>query len=139
LGGFLKKGGAYPDSVIRLFRRGKARLPEENVHEQLKVKGKVGYLKNPLLHFADPSFSRYLERANRYTDLTAQELVKQNPGKNILSILNYMLIKPSITFYNLYFRHKGFQDGFRGFIWALFSGFHYFYAYAKYWAIETDH
>lgn len=134
LGGFLTKGGAYPDSVIRLFKRGKARLPEKSVHEQLKVEGNIGYLKNPLLHFADPDFARYLERANRYTDLTAQELETKNPGKNIFQVLNYMLLKPIMTFTMLYFRHKGFQDGFRGFIWALFSGFHYFYAYVKYWS-----
>lgn len=134
LGGFLNKGGAYPDRVIRLFRRGTARLPEKSVHEQLKVNGKVGYLKNPLLHFADPNFQRYLQRANRYTDLTAQVIKEINPGKNILTILNYMLFKPTYTFLKLYLRHKGYQDGFRGFIWALLSGFHYFYAYTKYWS-----
>src|SRR5438132_972972 len=33
LGGFLTKGGAYPDSVIRLFKKGKGKLPELTVHE----------------------------------------------------------------------------------------------------------
>src|SRR3989344_8275695 len=36
LGGFLKKGGAYPDKVIRLFKKGKGRLPEVSVHEQIR-------------------------------------------------------------------------------------------------------
>lgn len=139
LGGFLMKGGAYPDSVIRLFRRGKALLPEVSVHEQLKVEGKVGHLKNPLLHFADPDFARYLKRANRYTDLTANELQAKNPGKDIVQVLNYMAVKPLLTFIKLYFRHKGFQDGFRGFIWAIFSSFHYFYAYVKYWSLPSGY
>lgn len=137
VGGFLEKGGAYPDSVIRLFRRGKARLPEVSVHEQLKVTGEIGHLNNPLLHFADPDFSRYLYRANRYTDLTAQKILNENPGKSIFTILNYMLVKPLFTFCSLYFRHKGYQDGFRGFIWALLSGFHFFYAYTKYWSSNS--
>jgi len=134
LGSFLTKGGAYPDSVVRFFRRGKGILPEKSVHEQVKIDGKVGYLKNDLLHLADPNFERYLLRANRYTDLTAEELRKKNPGRGIWPIFYYMMLKPVLTFINIYFRHKGYVDGFRGFIWALFSSAHHFYAYVKYWS-----
>src|SRR3990167_1295015 len=49
LGGYLTKGGAYPDSVIRLFRKGKGILPEVSVHEQVAIDGEVGYLKNDIL------------------------------------------------------------------------------------------
>ena len=133
LGGFLTKGGAYPDAVIRLFRRGKGRLPQISVHEQVAIDGEVGHLKNDILHFADPSFERYLLRANRYTDQTAREIKEKDPGRGVITLIYYMVIKPIATFLTIYFRHKGYQDGFRGFVWALFSGFHYFYAYVKYW------
>lgn len=133
LGGYLKKGGAYPDSVIRLFKKGKGRLPEVSVHEQVRIKGGVGYLRCDIVHFADPTFKRYLLRANRYTDQTAQELEKKNPGRGPIPVIYYMIVKPLATIVNIYVRHKGYQDGFRGFIWALFSGFHHFYAYVKYW------
>ena len=135
LGGFLTKGGAYPDSVIRLFRRGRGRLPEVSVHEQVKIDGEVGGLKNDLLHFADPSFFRYLTRAARYTEQTKEEIKKLNPGRGVFPVVNYMIVKPAITFVKIYFRHKGYVDGFRGFIWALFSSAHHFYAYVKYWQI----
>lgn len=137
LGGFLNKGGVYPDSVIRLFRKGKGRLPEVSVHEQVAIAGEVASLKNDLLHFADPTFTRYLERANRYTDLTAYQIASEDPGRGVLALLYYSLIKPLAVFGNIYFRHKGFLDGFRGFIWALFSAFHYFYAYIKYWEKQS--
>ncbi len=133
LGGYLNKGGAYPDSVIRLFRLGKGRLPEVSVHEQVKITGKLGHLKENLLHFADPDFERYLKRAIRYTDRTADELRKENPGKSIVQVIYYMIAKPMLTFLSIYIRHKGFEDGYRGFIWALFSASHHFYAYVKYW------
>jgi len=48
-------------------------------------------------------------------------------------MIHYMFIKPLAVFLSLYIRHKGFLDGFPGFIWALFSGFHYPMAYMKYW------
>lgn len=133
LGGFLTKGGAYPDSVIRLFRRDKGKLPEKSVHEQVEIDGEVGILKNDLLHFADPSFERYLQRANRYTDLTAQEIIKKDPGRALVPFVFYTVVKPTVTFLNIYLRHRGYLDGFVGFIWALFSAAHHFYAYVKYW------
>lgn len=133
LGGYLQKGGAYPDSVIRLFRRGRGRLPEISVHEQVKIDGEVGHLKSDILHLADPTFERYLTRANRYISLTTQEIKQKDPGGGILAILNYMIFKPIITFLRIYFRHRGYLDGFRGFIWALFSAAHHFWAYVKYW------
>lgn len=77
----LKKGGQYPDPTIRFYKNGKAHLPCENVHEQAKVEGTVGWLKNDLEHYADTSFSLYLLRANRYTTLLAQELQEKNTKK----------------------------------------------------------
>ncbi|KKP94031.1 MAG: Lipopolysaccharide biosynthesis glycosyltransferase [Parcubacteria group bacterium GW2011_GWA1_36_12] len=133
LGDFLTKGGAYPDSVIRLFRKGKGILPEKSVHEQIDINGEIGHLKNDLLHFADPDFARYLKRAQRYIGETSENISKADPGRGINQIIFYMLIKPSLTFLNLYFRHRGYRDGFRGFVWSVFSGAHHFYAYTKYW------
>src|SRR3989344_4358786 len=107
LGDYLKKGGAYPDSVIRLFKKGRGRLPEKSVHEQIKIDGEVGHLENDILHLADPTFERYLKRAIRYTDKTAQELKKTDPGKQTVQIIKYMFVKPLFTFISIYIRHKG--------------------------------
>jgi len=133
LGKFLKKGGQYPDYVIRLVRKGKAHFPCKSVHEQIRIEGKTGYLKNDLIHLTAPSFSRYLQNSNRYTSLTAQELLKENTPLNFFSQLNYLFWKPLKTFFLLYFRHKGFIDGFPGFVFAIFSGFHHLIAFVKYW------
>jgi len=137
LGGFLTKGGAYPDSVIRLFKKGKGRLPQISVHEQVHVEGRVGKLKNDILHLADPTFSRYLARANRYTKHTAQEMEKRNPEKNIRTLLYYSFLKPYLTFFKIYIRHRGYKDGYRGFVWAVFSSYHFFFAYVKYLKKDT--
>lgn len=132
LGGYLKKGGAYPDSVIRLFRKGKGRLPEISVHEQVEIDGETGHLENDILHLADPDFARYLMRANRYTDQTAQYLKKKKITFGPVSVLQYTFVKPISTFISIYCVHRGYIDGFRGFIWALFSAAHHFYAFVKY-------
>jgi len=137
LGKWLKKGGQYPDYVIRLIKKGKAHFPCKSVHEQIKVKGKLAYLKSPLIHFSSPSFSRYMMNSNRYTTLTALELMKKNVSLNFFSQLKYLFYKPLKTFFILYFRHKGFMDGFHGFVFAIFSGLHYFIAFVKYWEKKT--
>lgn len=133
LGKFLKKGGVYPDYVIRLVKNGKAHFPCQSVHEQIKVKGKVGYLKNDLLHYADPDFDRYFSRFNRYTDLTAEKLSKTQIKPSLFNLLNYLLFKPIFDFLNRFFRHKGFIDGYQGFLFALFSSLHHPVAYLKFW------
>lgn len=130
---WLKKGGQYPDPVIRLFKRGKAHLPQKSVHEQMKVDGEVGKLQGHLLHYTAPTFSRYLTNANRYTSLTAEEMKNDKEKISFFNIIKYIITKPFITFISLYIRHKGFIDGFEGFIFALFSGLHWPIAYMKYW------
>lgn len=139
LGEWLKKGGAYPDPVIRFFKKGKARLPEISVHEQLEVEGDVGWFENDLLHFADHSFSRYLLRSNRYTSLEAEKIFEANPGTGAFSILVNFIIKPKLRFLSLYFRHRGFLDGFPGFVWALYSALHLATSYVKYWEAKNAH
>ncbi len=140
LGRWLKKGGQYPDYLIRLFRRGQARFPQKSVHEQIVVDGPVGTLSGHLLHHTAPTFGRYLTNVNRYTALTATQLEQQHLPLSSLNLLNYCVLKPVITFGTLFWRHKGFVDGSPGFIFALFSGWHWPIAYLKYWeANENRH
>jgi len=132
LGKFLKKGGQYPDPVIRLFKKGKGRLPEISVHEQVAIEGKVGQLKNDLIHIAYPSFFSYLHRSNRYTTHDAKLMLKGEVKVARPEFIQYFLIKPFSTFFNIYIRHKGFLDGFAGFVFAAFSALHHTTTYIKY-------
>jgi glycosyltransferase involved in cell wall biosynthesis len=131
LGRFLTKGGQYPDPVIRLFKRDKARLPQESVHEQMLVDGEIGHLSGHLLHYNAPTFARYITNANRYTSLTANEWASQKVALSLTHDWYYLGVKPMITFITLYVRHRGYVDGFPGFVFALFSGLHHAIAYMK--------
>lgn len=128
LGRFLRKGGAYPDRTLRLYRRGKGGLAAKSVHEQATVEGEVGFLKNDLLHYNNPTFADYIEkRFNRYTDVMAREV----SDSFIENVIFRPLFDPNQGFLSIYLRHLGFLDGFPGFVWALFSGLHYPIAYFK--------
>ncbi len=132
---YLKHTGQYPDPVIRLFQNGKAHLPAKNVHEQMVVKGRIGWMRGDLDHYATPHFSRYLLRENRYSSLTAEELKNKKVKVSFFNTVNYLFLKPLITFSTLYIRYRGFLDGFPGFVFSLFSGLHHALAYMKLWEL----
>lgn len=132
LGKPLIHAGVYPDGVIRLVKNGFARFPQKSVHEQIELDGEVSWLGSDLLHYDSPTLKKYLMRLNRYTDLHAEELENKKVPKNALYFIVYSLFKPAATFFNLYFRHLGFLDGIRGFLWSFFSATHFPVAYFKY-------
>lgn len=130
-GHFLTKGGQYPDPVIRLYQKGKARLPQKDVHEQMQVDGEVGWAEGHLLHYSNPTFSDYLRKFNTYTSFTAEKLYNAKQKPSFGMAVSYYVWKPWTTFFTLYLRHKGFVDGVAGFLFAVCSGLHFPVAYLK--------
>ncbi len=141
LNGVLMHAGQYPDPIIRLFQRGKAVLPAKDVHEQMVVNGTTGWLRSDYHHFGTPNFSRYLLRENRYSSLKASQLKEAGLRVNFLNTINYLFLKPLGTFFSLYFRYRGFMDGFPGFVFSLYSGLHHAFSYMKIWELykENNH
>lgn len=128
---FLRKGGQYPDPVIRLFIIGYAKLPQKDVHEQMTVDGVVAAADGHLLHYAYPTFDDYLRKFETYTDFKANQLYDQGLRPGIFSGIEFIIFKPLYTFVMIFGRHKGFVDGIPGFIFAFFSGLHHSVAYVK--------
>src|SRR3989344_1968667 len=131
LGKYLRYGGVYPDGVIRLFKKDKAYLPCKDVHEQMVVDGRVGWLQNNLLHIDSPTFERYLERNNRYINLLVSEL-RSRKTVSLPQALNYLIVKPIWWFLVTLIRHKGILDGIPGVIFSFFSALRFPRAYIRY-------
>lgn len=129
LGRYMKYGGVYPDGVIRLIRKGKAYLPAKDVHEQMVVDGKVGWLEHDLYHIDSPTFSRYLMRNKRYIELLASDLHKSKKNTTLLAPVQYLVVLPVWWFVLTYIRHSGFRDGFPGLIFSFFSALRFPRAY----------
>lgn len=132
LGKYLRYGGVYPDGVIRLVKKGKAHFPCKSVHEQIVIKGKVGWLKYSLLHMADKSFKHYLRRNSLYIDHIASDLKKRNVGKNPIQLFVYFIFKPVYWFFLTQIRHKGILDGWQGIVFSFFSALRFPRAYWRY-------
>lgn len=135
---YLSNAGQYPDPVIRLFQKGKAILPAKDVHEQMNVDGVIGWLKTDLDHYATPDFSRYLLRENRYSSLQARFYKEAGIKVNFINTIKYLFCKPTGTFLNLFFRRRGFLDGFPGFVFSVYSGLHHAFSYMKLWELYQN-
>lgn len=131
-GHWMRKGGQYPDYVMRLVRRGKASFPVKSVHEQIEVDGETAYLKEPMDHMSYRTKEDYWRKADTYTTLTAMEMKKSGTVKNAWTWFLYNLLKPKLTFLSLYIRHKGFMDGWHGFVFSYWSALHFPIAYRKF-------
>ena len=138
LGKPLTHAGVYPDPAIRLVKKGKTFFPAKSVHENMVVKGNIAWLYEDLEHIDSPTFYRYMERFNRYTDLHASDLKKQKVKLTNSNLIWYSFPMPFINFIKLYVLHAGFKDGMRGFIWSTFSSLHFPVAYFKYWEKHND-
>lgn len=125
-------GGVYPDYQLRLFRKNKGLFQTILVHESVELKGKKSYLKNYMEHFSYHSMFDYWERFNKYTELDAMKIFKQNKKFHFSKIFS--------LFFKIFKRliiKKGIFDGFPGIFYHVFSSMSSFVKYAKLWELEN--
>lgn len=134
LGRWIRHGGWYPDLVLRFFKKDKGSFSDRLVHEEVRVRGTTGCLKNDLLHYTDPDFDHYLRKLNRYTSLDARQLFNQGKRAKVPDLL----LRPLLTFVKMYFFKVGFLDGMPGLILAVSSSFHVFAKYVKLWHLRRS-
>jgi (heptosyl)LPS beta-1,4-glucosyltransferase len=128
-GKWVRWGGAYPDCQIRLFRKGKAQYNNVEIHENLLVSGDVGRLQGHFEHYTERKIVDHFRKFNLYTTLAARE-----KGKTQVQVQWYhLLINPLVVFLKTYLLRKGFRDGIRGVIFAVFASMYTFVKYAKLW------
>ena len=117
-GRWLAHGGQYPDTQLRLFKRGFAAFPNKHVHERLEVKGKTGRLKNAFEHHPYPELADYMRKMIFYTGFQGDFFLNNNTSSSKTSAIKHMAIKPFFRFIRRYFFKGGFLDGWQGFVAA---------------------
>jgi glycosyltransferase involved in cell wall biosynthesis len=156
LGKWIRHGGKYPDWNLRLFKHAKGRYENLNtedipntgdneVHEHVILAGKVGYLKNDMLHEDFRDLFHWLERHNRYSNWEARVYLNILTGKGDSGTISANLFgdavqrkrflkkvwvrlpfKPLLRFILFYIIQRGFLDGKAGYIYArLLSQYEY--------------
>ncbi|MBW4443932.1 MAG: glycosyltransferase family 2 protein [Plectolyngbya sp. WJT66-NPBG17] len=148
LGQWIRFGGKYPDWNLRLFQHQKGRYEnlsteairntgDNEVHEHVVLSGKVGYLKNDMLHIDFKDLYHWLERHNRYSNWEAQVYLNLLTGQGENGTIEANLFgnsvqrkrflkriwvrlpfKPTLRFLLAYVIRLGFLDGRAGYIYA---------------------
>jgi glycosyltransferase involved in cell wall biosynthesis len=127
---WVRHGGLYPDWQVRLFRRGRGRFVDRSVHESVRVEGRVGRLAGHLEHRSYRDVADFLERADRYSTLAAEEwLAAGRPVRPLVDLVG----RPVGRFLGMYVARAGFLDGWRGFLLAVLYGYYVFLRSAKVW------
>ncbi len=126
LGKWLRFGEIRTVNLVRLGRK-EAGWWQRPVHEVWEIKGKIGKLKNPIIHNRQITVSNFLKRINQYSSIRAGELYQQKVKTNAFLILAYPIGK----FLQNYFLRLGFLDGIAGLMMAVMMSFHSFSVRAK--------
>ncbi|CCI15264.1 putative glycosyl transferase [Microcystis aeruginosa PCC 9806] len=156
LGQWIRYGGKYPDWNLRLFKHKSGRYENLNtedipntgdneVHEHVILNGKVGYLKNDMLHIDFRDIYHWLERHNRYSNWEARVYYNILTGNDesgtiggnffgdavqrkrfLKKIWVKLPFKPLLRFILFYVIRFGFLDGKAGYIYGrLLSQYEY--------------
>jgi hypothetical protein len=113
-------------SVIRLVVRDLCHF-EGSVHEKLVVKGPIGGLKNPVLHYTYKGLEHYIRKKDNYAWFQAEQLLQK--GKSLTFF--QLIFKPFYRFFHSFFIRGGFRDGIPALAIAGVNAYGVFSRYAK--------
>lgn len=134
-GKWLRYGGWYPDYVIRLFKKNKLLKWENILHEKPKYDGKLGYLKNPILHYKEKTLEEMVQKTNRWSEIEAKLMYDANhPQMNLKRFLGAMFRE----FRYRFIQNLAFLDGGEGIIMGMYQIYSRFISYAKLWEMQIN-
>lgn len=115
-GQYILHSGWYPDKIARIYNKKEYQYNNKLVHESVKCNDCERIdLDNNLIHFQYDDISQYINKRNRYAQISADE--KLAAGKKYG--LNKAVFSAFIAFIRHYFLKKGFMDGRLGFVIAV--------------------
>jgi glycosyltransferase involved in cell wall biosynthesis len=129
LGRTMRHSGWYPDYVVRLFRRGRARFSDDLVHERVVCAGAVGRLATPLEHHPVLRIEDAIRRIDTYSTAGAAMLGASGRRISFASGITHGIW----SFLRAYIWRRGFLDGREGFLLAVANAEGTYYRYMKAW------
>lgn len=125
----MRHSGWFPDYVLRLFRRGKARFSDDLVHERVVCEGRVKRLAEPLTHHPVLRLEDALSRMDRYSTAGAEMMLASGRRVSFMTAIG----RGWWAFVRTYILRAGFLDGREGFLLAVANAEGTYYRYMKAW------
>lgn len=114
------------DKILRLGKKDSGRWTRR-VHETWEVRGKIGEVKNPIVHNTAKSLSDYIKKINFYSGLHAIANKEEGKTSSLLKIILY----PGLKFIQSVFMG-------RGMVFSILQAFHSFLSWGKLWISQND-
>ncbi len=127
-GEWIRTCGWYPDTKLRLWKRGKGTWTGQGIHERVELNGefRIKHLSGDLLHHAYDNITQFLEKIQRYSDIYAREhryKVRSSGFK--------IFYKTTFAFIKSFFLKRGILDGYKGLLISVCNANFVFYKYSK--------
>jgi len=118
------------DTQVKLLKRGACRY-FKSVHEDLDVKGAIGMLESPLLHYNSDNLGEFIRKQNHYTTLEAKAKFERGERFSLVKLA----FSPPRTFVYRYVMIGGYKDGWMGFVIAAVMAYYVFQIHRKMFAL----
>lgn len=127
--------GWSPDYQPRVLRKGRARFdPARQVHELVLWEGKVGYLREPLIHYNYESLAQFRRKQIQYTQYEAQVWYaagKRARGRGFIG-------QPLREFLRRYISLQGWRDGGHGLLLSVLMAYYAFERQRLLWKMGQE-
>jgi glycosyltransferase involved in cell wall biosynthesis len=137
-GHWVRHGGWYPDTKLRLFNRTYGAWGGTNPHDKYELTDKnapVGFLKGDILHYSYYTIADHYRQVKYFTSIAAKAAVAKGKTANSSNLV----INPVVKFITQYIIKLGFLDGRAGFTISRISAFATYLKYYKILAIQRGH
>ncbi len=131
-GKWLRYGEVGNFHSVRLIKKGSGKWIRR-VHQYYKTLGKVGELKNPILHYPHKNLRSFINHIDQWSELHA--IANMEEGKR--STLTKIIFYPVGHFINNYIFKLGFLDGMHGLVFALVMASHSYLSWSKLFLIQN--
>jgi len=125
---WVRYGGWYPASKVRLFQKDKFRYEEVGVHPRVFIDGECGQLSKDIIHRGYPTVEHFLGSLNYQTTQEAKKWYDEKRRIGFLKIFR----KSADRFLRSFILKRGYKDGMVGFIVAYFGGLYQMMSFIKY-------
>ena len=135
-GRWIRHSGWYPDPQLRLYPKNSCSWNGAIIHERITCGDSISVqcLSGDLLHYSYKSVDDYIKKANAYSTLGAEQVLRDGEGFLILK----SLVNPIQRFLKTYFIKLGLLDGYQGLSISLISSFVVFLKYNKAYLLKNQ-
>ena len=128
---WVKHAGWYPAPKVRLFRKGRFRYDETEVHPRVFIDGTSGFLKGDIIHYAYDTVGDLFRNVNEQTTLEAKKWFREGKRFSYFTMFRTTIDR----FLRKYFYKGGIKGGFLGYILSVADSMYQFETYTKLWEL----